>query len=212
MQRRATARISLKEKALQLLGMRDYSRAEMHNKLLQWLRARAMTERRRQAGYKAETEAQWAADAEAETSTSVAHHAADTDTASLAADWLAQQHAQIEALLDALQAKGYLNDQRAAESLLRQRAGRLGGMRLRQELQRRGISEEISNALLTEVAGTEQERAFALWQKKFGTLPATANERARQMRFLASRGFGSDTIRIVFKQAQEEEPDGPGSN
>lgn len=212
MQRRATARISLKEKALQLLGMRDYSRAEMHNKLLQWLRARAMTERRRQAGYKAETEEQWAADAEAETSTSVAHHTADPDTASLTADWLAQQHAQIEALLDALQAKGYLNDQRAAESLLRQRAGRLGGMRLRQELQRRGISEEISNALLTEAAGTEQERAFALWQKKFGTLPATANERARQMRFLASRGFGSDTIRIVFKQAQEEEPDGPGSN
>ena len=72
-------------------------------------------------------------------------------------------------------------------------------MRLWQELQRRGISEEISNALLTKVAGTEQERAFALWQKKFGTLPATANERARQMRFLASRGFGSDTIRIVFK-------------
>ena len=171
-----------------------------------------MTERRCQAGYKAETEVQWAADAEAETSTSVAHHAADTDTASLTADWLAQQHAQIEALLDALQAKGYLNDQRAAESLLRQRAGRLGGMRLRQELQRKGISEEISNALLTEAAGTEQERAFALWQKKFGTLPATANERARQMRFLASRGFGSDTIRIVFKQAQEEEPDGPGSN
>jgi len=46
---------------------------------------------------------------------------------------------------------------------------------------------------------TELERAQAVWQKKFGALPTNALEAARQMRFLATRGFGADVIRRAVK-------------
>jgi regulatory protein len=44
---------------------------------------------------------------------------------------------------------------------------------------------------------TEVERAREVWRKKFGDLPKDSAERAKQMRFLASRGFGGDTIHRV---------------
>lgn len=37
-----------------------------------------------------------------------------------------------------------------------------------------------------------------VWLKKFGVVPANAAERARQYRFLASRGFPIDVIRRVI--------------
>ncbi|MDO5652623.1 MAG: regulatory protein RecX, partial [Brachymonas sp.] len=108
----------------------------------------------------------------------------------------------VTAALDELQAKGFLNDQRTAEALLHRQADRLGAARLRHELQRKGIDESISADLLQDLADNEQERAFALWQKKFGTPPATPAERARHMRFLASRGFSGEVVHKVLRQAQ----------
>ena len=51
---------------------------------------------------------------------------------------------------------------------------------------------------------TEVERARDIWRKKFGAAPESPAERARQMRFLASRGFGGDTIRKVVSGADED--------
>jgi regulatory protein len=44
---------------------------------------------------------------------------------------------------------------------------------------------------------TELERATAVWQRRFGSPAAEPAERARQMRFLAGRGFEGDVIRRV---------------
>ena len=44
-------------------------------------------------------------------------------------------------------------------------------------------------------------RAQALWQRKFGQPPATPQERARQTRFLLSRGFSGEVVRRVLSQA-----------
>jgi regulatory protein len=47
---------------------------------------------------------------------------------------------------------------------------------------------------------TEQQRAADLRRRKFGEdLPVEAADRARQMRFLAGRGFSADTIRRVLR-------------
>ncbi|MBW8722544.1 MAG: RecX family transcriptional regulator, partial [Polaromonas sp.] len=52
--------------------------------------------------------------------------------------------------------------------------------------------------------GSEVERARDIWRRKFeGTAPDAAG-RAKQMRFLASRGFGGDVIRRVVSQADED--------
>jgi regulatory protein len=39
---------------------------------------------------------------------------------------------------------------------------------------------------------------MALWQRKFGRAPASMQERARQIRFLAARGFSAATIGRVL--------------
>ena len=52
----------------------------------------------------------------------------------------------------------------------------------------------------------EEARARAVWRQRFGTPAATPQERARQMRFLAARGFSGDTVRRVLRGA----PDGDG--
>jgi regulatory protein len=38
----------------------------------------------------------------------------------------------------------------------------------------------------------------AVWARKFGQLPETAMDRARQMRYLANRGFSRSTIAAVL--------------
>jgi regulatory protein len=53
-------------------------------------------------------------------------------------------------------------------------------------------------------ACTELERAREVWLRRFGQPPADAAERARQMRFLAGRGFETDIIRRVIAGADDE--------
>jgi regulatory protein len=99
--------------------------------------------------------------------------------------------------LDALQAKGFINEQRVLDSVLYRRAGKLGAARIRQELQSKGLDP---SAVLDAVAGlqaTELERAREVWRKKFGSPPVDAAARAKQQRFLLARGFSSDAVRRV---------------
>lgn len=113
---------------------------------------------------------------------------------------------EIGAVLAELQATHLQSDNRAAESYVRGHAARLGASRLRQNLKSRGVSSELIDAQLTLGAlPDEQERARAVWRKKFSVLPADAREWARQARFLQGRGFASDIIRRVLKEVREEE-------
>jgi regulatory protein len=99
--------------------------------------------------------------------------------------------------LDALQAKGFINEGRVLESVLHRRAGKLGASRIKQELQAKGLEPEAISQAMEQLRSTELDRAREVWRKKFGAAPTDATERARQMRFLASRGFGGDAIRRV---------------
>ncbi len=65
------------------------------------------------------------------------------------------------------------------------------------ELQAKGLEPEAVAQALHSLRATEVERAQEVWRKKFGATPANATERAKQIRFLASRGFGADAIQKV---------------
>ncbi|TNF60265.1 MAG: recombination regulator RecX [Burkholderiales bacterium] len=106
--------------------------------------------------------------------------------------------------LDELQARGFISEQRVVESLLHRRAARLGTGRLKQELQARGISDEAVAQAVQALRSTEVDRAREVWRKKFGEPAADAAGRAKQMRFLASRGFGADTIRRVVQGGDDD--------
>jgi regulatory protein len=46
---------------------------------------------------------------------------------------------------------------------------------------------------------TELPRAQEVWRKKFGQAPSNEAERAKQVRFLITRGFAAEVVRKVVK-------------
>lgn len=78
---------------------------------------------------------------------------------------------------------------------------RFGARKIEQLMRTRGLPAALVAEALARTKGSEVERARAVWQRKFGSAPADATERARQQRFLASRGFEAETIRQVMRSA-----------
>ncbi|MGR3909262.1 recombination regulator RecX [Burkholderia sp. SR8] len=105
----------------------------------------------------------------------------------------------VEPVLDALEQEGWLSDARFAESLVHRRASRVGVARIVSELKRHAVGDSLVEEVNAQLRETEWTRAQAVWRKKFGALPQTPAERAKQARFLAARGFSSATIVKLLK-------------
>jgi regulatory protein len=110
-----------------------------------------------------------------------------------------QEGDDLQALLDDLQARDFISEARVVESVLHQRAGRLGSQRIRQELHAKGIDPEAVRQALDQLKGSEWARAHALWLRKFGAVADDAQQRARQVRFLTARGFSGEITRRVVR-------------
>ena len=105
--------------------------------------------------------------------------------------------------LDFLAAKDFINEKRVVESVVNRRSSKLGAARVRQELMAKGLpADDIAEAVET-MRGTELERALVVWRKKFGAPPSDASERAKQVRFLVSRGFAAEVVRRIVAGADE---------
>lgn len=115
-----------------------------------------------------------------------------------------EEPGELARVLDELQAKGFISEARVIESVVHRRAAKLGTARIKQELQGKGLDPEAVTQALTGLRATEQARAQEVWRKKFGASPADAQAAAKQMRFLASRGFGGDVIRRVVAGASDD--------
>lgn len=105
---------------------------------------------------------------------------------------------EIEALLDQLERDQLLSNTRYVEMLAHARAGKHGSLRLKADLREKGVPEGDMLEALDTAREQDLDAARMVWQKKFGVVPANAAERARQYRFLASRGFPIDVIRRVI--------------
>jgi regulatory protein len=114
-------------------------------------------------------------------------------------------HVNLDALLDDLTARGWLSDARAATQLIHAKRSRFGTQRITHELRQKGIAEELISAALPALKESELEAARDVWQRKFGIAPKDDKEKARQMRFLQSRGFGFDVIFQVLRTSDVEE-------
>ena len=101
--------------------------------------------------------------------------------------------------LNELQARDFINDGRAVDSLVNRRSGKLGSTRIKQELAAKGLSGEAVSEAMAELKETEWSRALEVWRKKFGQAPLTPQERAKQMRFLLTRGFNAEVVRRVVQ-------------
>ncbi len=120
---------------------------------------------------------------------------------------------ELAAILDDLQAKGFISEQRVVESVVHRKGPKLGAALIKRELSGRGLSAEAVTEAVAGLQTTELARAREVWRKKFGKKfgpsdegeaaeqAPTPAERHQQMRFLAARGFGGETIRRVLAAA-----------
>ncbi|HEY3048568.1 MAG TPA: recombination regulator RecX [Polaromonas sp.] len=111
---------------------------------------------------------------------------------------------QLAQLLDELQAKDFISEARVVESVINRRAARYGAARIKHELQGKGLGAEALAEAMDGLKATELERACEVWRRKFDAPALDAAGRAKQMRFLAARGFSGDVIRRVVSQADED--------
>lgn len=164
----------LRARALRLLARREYSRQELAGKLL----------------------------------SKPAPRPASRNVKRLADEFAPDPHAddvyepptelEVNALLDDLEQRKMLSDNRYAEMRTRSRAPRYGDSRLRQELAQKGIDRDTIASVLSEQPD-ELSRCRDIWLKKFGQLPRDMNERMKQTRHLASRGFAMRVIQQVLR-------------
>jgi regulatory protein len=128
----------------------------------------------------------------------------------------AESPEQLEALLDELVRLTYLSDDRFITSLVHRRGQRYGSARLKQELGGHGLDQQKVKDALSAAKSTEFERALNIWRRKFGGSDRNFNEakslvqfdaaaRAKQIRFLAARGFSGDVIQKVLKYRLDDQ-------
>jgi regulatory protein len=118
-----------------------------------------------------------------------------------------EDRAELEALLDDFTHRGWLSEARVVEQVVNAKSRRLGPLRIRRALLDRGVPEALITPALAGLKGTELEAARAVWIRKFRT-PASASDRARQVRFLQSRGF---SIEVAMRVVSGRDEDGDGT-
>ena len=98
----------------------------------------------------------------------------------------------------------FISEARVVQSVLHQRAARLGAARVRQELLHKGIAPEVVAEAVAGLQGSELERAREVWKRRFGSLPQDAAERAKQVRFLMARGFAGAVVAKLLRGELDE--------
>lgn len=109
---------------------------------------------------------------------------------------------ELAAALDALAAKGFIDEQRVADSVVHRRSTKLGTSRVLQELRAKGVATDIVAQAAAGLRESESARAWEVWERRFGQKGRVdAAARLKQMRFLMARGFSSDAVKGVMRQA-----------
>ena len=111
----------------------------------------------------------------------------------------AESESELDELLLKLQKQEWLSDERFAEGLVRRKSERYGSRRIVDELKQNGIDQETVSRLKDDLKGSDAQRAHDLWQKKFdGLVPVDQKDRAKQMRYLVSKGFPLDQVSKII--------------
>jgi regulatory protein len=119
----------------------------------------------------------------------------------------ALDRSDIEIVLDRMEELGYLDDRRYTQSYIRScRDSRgYGPMKTRAKLKEKGIHENLINEFLDEKNKSWALKARELRERKFGELPTVYDEKNKQMRSLASRGYSFDQIKEAFMVVGEND-------
>jgi regulatory protein len=120
--------------------------------------------------------------------------------ARLAASGAAKE--EVDRVLDELVEAGYLSDVRFASALVRQRSGRYAKRAIVQALREKGVPAATVGEVMKPLENLDElAAARALWQRRFGVAPVDERQRARQLRFLISRGYSAAIAFRVLRTA-----------
>jgi len=109
---------------------------------------------------------------------------------------------EVDAALDELARRGLVSDARYAEAVVSQKAGRYGRRAIAYALKEKGVDATAASEALGALDGRDEvDEALALWRRRFGTPPADRNDKARQVRFLLSRGYSMSVALKVLRAA-----------
>jgi regulatory protein len=108
---------------------------------------------------------------------------------------------EVRPLLDELIAEGYLSDARYARALTAQKQGGYSRRRIAGTLKSKGVERIDIDAALDAVEVDDAAALRALWQRRFGRIPTDERDKARQVRFLQSRGFALSAILKLLREA-----------
>jgi regulatory protein len=110
----------------------------------------------------------------------------------------------LTAVLDKLVEKDFINEGRVVASILHRRAPKLGASRIQQELKAKGLEPQAIADAVAQLRSTELARAREVWRKKFDQPARDAAERAKQYRFLATRGFSGEVVAKLLGDPHNE--------
>ncbi len=101
--------------------------------------------------------------------------------------------------IEQLRKDGLQSDRRFVDAFVQSRISRGKGPRvIRADLSQRGVRDPVIHGVLSEVEQDWDALAREVRRKKFGeSRPRDVKDKARQMRFLQSRGFEPDQIRAA---------------
>lgn len=112
--------------------------------------------------------------------------------------------AEVDRVLDELAALGYLSDARFASAFVAQKGASHSKRAIGASLRARGVGDDAIAGALEAREIDDQRTMVALWRRRFGKAPADEREKARQVRFLQSRGFSLSAILKLLRDPPEE--------
>jgi len=106
----------------------------------------------------------------------------------------AESEQELADLLLKLEKQGWLSNERFAEGLARRKSDRYGSLKIVDELKQNGVELETVDRLKAQLKQTDAQRAWNLWDRKFGAPAEDQKNKAKQMRYLVSKGFPLEVV------------------
>ena len=110
----------------------------------------------------------------------------------------------LELMLDELEEKDWLSDDRFSEQFVLSKKRKFGARKIAHELKLRGVNELIISRVLRDIKDDEFLLAKKIWEKKFNQIPITIDEKAKQIRFMQSRGIEVAIIHQILSGKSPE--------
>jgi regulatory protein len=108
----------------------------------------------------------------------------------------AESPAVLQSLLNELEGKKQLSDERYAEARAHWLSRKYGAARIRRDLKAHGVADAVADRVSS--AG-DLDKARAILARRYRHAPTTREETAKRVRFLQSRGFSFETIRTALR-------------